>query len=218
MNIEDVLADRYCMFLTTDYRVDKLTPGQTLTKSIDFVNQTLDRLGRDLTTWNSGEQDEIARLMWVNVICRQLPIEPIRKPILVHAVDDNLVVDCGDTRIMALLANNTESTVSVVVTCLQEQACYFSDWIPVRHNQELTDILQFDPGTTTLVYRAAPPSADYAIEWLEIGDQSTSHHLHSISQRVNMMQNFLTSQPANFEFDLTWPHQGINWNALYHTV
>ena len=104
------------------------------------------------------------------------------------------------------------------VTCLQEQACYFSDWIPIRHNQDLTDILQFDPKTTTIVYRAAPTSAGYAIEWLEIGDQSTSHHLHSISQRVTMMQNFLNSQSADFEFDLTWPHQGLDWNALYHTV
>jgi hypothetical protein len=56
------------------------------------------------------------------------------------------------------------------------------------------------------------------VDWLEIGDQSTSHHLHNVSQRVSMMQEFLNTQTPDFEFDLTWPKQKVDWHALYHTV
>jgi hypothetical protein len=218
MNIEDALADRYCMFLTTDYRVDQLLPVQTLAKSVSFVNQTLAAQGPQLSKWDVGQQNEIARLVRVNWIYQRLCVEPIRKPILVHMVNNDLVVDCGDTRVIALTALDPQATVSVLVTCLTACAHNFSDWIPIKHNQDLIDTLQFDPNNTVIVYRTTSTDADYAVEWLEIGDQSTSHHLHNVSQRVSMMQHFLNTQSPDFEFDLTWPKQKVDWHALYHTV
>jgi hypothetical protein len=104
--------------------------------------------------------------------------------------------------------------VGVAVTVPAQHAAQFSDWDPIHNNQDLIRASGFGSAAQVLIR----PGTEQAIEWLEIGDHTTAHHLHSVDLRVNMMQNFLNSQSADFEFDLTWPHRGINWNALYHTV
>jgi hypothetical protein len=219
MNIQHALGDRFCMFLHLAFPAGDLVPVQTLSSSIDFVNRTLDTRGRQLQNWNTGEQDEIARLMWVNWISQRLPIEPIRKPILVHCAGDSLVVDCGDTRLMALTSTVPNATVAVLVSCSKNLAHKFSQsWLQIKSNQDLFTALQFDAVASTVCYRMCAEGSDHAIDWLEIGDQSTSHHLHDVSQRTNMMQHFLNKQPADFEFDCTWPKWKVDWNALHHAV
>jgi hypothetical protein len=218
MNIQQALGDQYCMFFCPDYHANKLTPVQTLAKSVSFVNQTLRALGPQLSKWDSGQQDEIARLVRVNWIYQRLCIEPIRKPILVHMVNTDLVIDCGDTRIMALTAWDPQATVPVLVSCDRTQADVFAEWRQITCDQDLIDVLKFDPASVSIYLSAAPPGAHHAVDWLEIGDLSTSHHLHHLSQRLSMMQEFLNTQTSDFEFDLTWPKQKVNWHALYHTV
>jgi ribonuclease D len=46
---------------------------------------------------------------------------------------------------------------------------------------------------------------------LEIGDNSTVHHLHSVGQRVTMMQNYMDQHP-NTVFDTEWARSYINWD------
>ena len=218
MNIQQALGDQYCMFFCPDYYANKLTPVQTLVKSVSFVNQTLREQGRQLSKWDVGQQDEIARLMWVNWIYQRLCVEPIRKPILVHLDNTDLVIDCGDTRVMALTAWDPQATVPVLVSCDRPQADVFAEWHQITCDQDLIDVLKFDPAGTSIYLSATLPGTHHAVNWLEIGDQSTSHHLHNVSQRLSMMQEFLNTQTPDFEFDLTWPKQKVNWHALYHTV
>ncbi len=55
------------------------------------------------------------------------------------------------------------------------------------------------------------PAADYAIDWLEVGDSTTAHHLHSVDQRVAMVQRYLAQQPTDFEFSVDWARNYIDW-------
>jgi hypothetical protein len=108
---------------------------------------------------------------------------------------------------MALNLLLDPGTVGVAVTVPVEHADQFSDWTPVHTNQDLIQITGFSNTANVLVRSGT----EQAIEWLEIGDHTTAHHLHSVDQRVSMMQNYLNQQPADFEFSVGWARSYINW-------
>lgn len=203
--IQQVLGD-YVMFYRDQYPVEQLVPGTTLEKSVEVVNQNL-RKDRNILNWSAGLQDEAARLLWVNWIYQRLGAEPIRKPILAHDVQGRLHVDCGDTRLMALNLLIDPGTVSVVVSVPSTQAANYQDWYPVKSNADLIELAEFGPGASVLLRT----NSDGRVEWLEIGDRTTAHHLHDIDQRVRMMQNYLANQPADFVFSVDWARSYINW-------
>lgn len=195
------------MFYHAQWPVDLLTPVYTLSQCADAVNYNIKVHGKDLSQWTHLQQDAVARLLWVNWIYQHLGVEPIRKPVLTHLEAGHHVVDCGDTRLMALNLLLDPSTVSVVCTVPVDQAAQFSNWIPVRSNQDLVQVTGFSDNATVLV-RAG---IKQAIEWLEIGDNTTAHHLHSIAQRVSMMQNYLDRHPSTV-FDMEWARNYIDWD------
>ena len=108
---------------------------------------------------------------------------------------------------MALNLLLDPGTVGVVVTATTDQAGQFGEWDPIRTNQDLIRAAGLSDTARVLVR----PGAEQAIDWLEIGDHTTAHHLHSVDQRVNMMQNYLNQQPADFEFSTNWARSYINW-------
>jgi hypothetical protein len=178
------------------------------------VNQALDLHGTDLLSWPAGLQDEIARLLWINQFYQNLHKEPIRKPLLIHRQQEQYIVDCGDTRLMTLQLNPEIITVSVVTTCTVYDAVRYQDWQQITCDSDLIRLAQFDTNNTTILVTATPPGADYGLEWLEIGDQSTGHHLHNIDLRLTMMQNYLDAQVKNFKFDTEWAQSPVDWLAF----
>jgi len=205
--IEQALGNQYLMFYHAQWPVDLLKPVCTLQQCADAVNHNIKVHGKDLDQWTYEQQDAVARLLWVNWIYQHLGVEPIRKPILTHLEAGQHVVDCGDTRLMALNLLLDPGTVGVACTVPVSQADQFSDWVPVHTNQDLIRVSGFDYNATVLVR----PGRDHAIEWLEIGDHTTAHHLHSVDLRVSMMQNYLNQQSADFEFSVDWARSYINW-------
>ena len=202
------------MFYHSAFPIAQLTPVQTLAGSCSVVNQALALYGTDLSAWSAGLQDEIARLLWVNQFYQNLHKEPIRKPLLIHRQQEQYIVDCGDTRLMTLQLNPEISTVSVVTTCTTADAVQYQDWQQINSDQDLITLTQFDTNNTTILVTATPSGADYGLEWLEIGDQSTGHHLHSIDLRLTMMQNYLDIQATNFKFDIEWIKSPVDWLAF----
>ena len=209
--ISDALGTAYVMFYNPSVSIDALVPRQTLAGCISTVNQQLTTRGKNLSSWPSGFQDEIARLVWVNWIYHQLEVEPIRKPVLVHKENNQLVVDCGDTRLMAMQLLDNPPTVSAVVTCVLDKADDYSSWKQIHTNQELIECVGFDTSSAQIFFTPTDPGDDHAFTWLEIGDQSTSHHLHNVDQRVQMMQDYLDSQSQDVEFTLEWAKSKIEW-------
>ena len=205
------LGNKYAMFYNPSILPTSLLPGNTIENSINTINQQLKLLGRNLSVWPWGYRDEIARLLRVNWIYQRLPIEPIRKPILVHKNHGQLCVDCGDTRLMALKLCNQTPPVSVIITCLIDKVNSYANWQRIYTSQELTDCIGFDPDLTQIFFTTSDPQATYAFTWFEIGDPSTKHHLHDCDQRVRMMQHYLDTQPSNFEFTVDWVKSRINW-------
>lgn len=208
--IEQALGTQYAMFYHSAIPVDDLTPVCTLEQSISVVNDELKHSGRDLHKWSAAHQDEAARLLWVNWMYHRLGAEPIRKPILVHEDHEKLVVDCGDTRLMSLNLLIDPGTVGVVVTVPVERAEHYTDWRRINTNRDLMRATGFGRGASIAV-RPAP--AEYAIEWLEIGDHTTAHHLHDVDQRVQMLQQYLDSMPADFVFSVDWARAVVDWDS-----
>jgi hypothetical protein len=153
------------------------------------------------------KQDEAARLMRANWIYQRLGSEAIRKPILAHQENNQLIVDCGDTRLMALNLLLDPGTVSVVVVVPISQAGEYSNWRQIHTNRDLIRATGFgrDAGIAVRV------NTDGRIEWLEIGDHTTAHHLHDVDQRVTMMQRYIDTQSNTFEFSVDWARSYINW-------
>ena len=208
LTIEQALGHQYLMFYHAAWPAEDLHPVCTLKQSVDTVNRCLHKNGRNIDEWTAAEQDEAARLMWVNWMYQRLGVEPIRKPILVHCDEQKLVVDCGDTRLMSLNLLINPGTVGVVCTVPVSQAQEFVDWTPVHNNKELLRATGFGPQAHVMIR----PAKDHAIEWLEIGDHTTAHHLHDVGQRVSMMQHYLNDQHQDFEFSVDWARNYIDWN------
>ena len=209
--ITKMLGERYAMFYHAGMSVQELCPMQTLDKSIKIVNTHMKLHGRNLFSWEPGFQDEISRLVNVNWIYQKLPLEPMKKPVLVYQQDRKYHVICGDTRLMALSLCSDPPQVSVVITTLCESAGEFLDWIPITSDAELISRVGLDPGSATIYYTPADAGKNYAVAWLEIGDNSTAKHLHDINQKLNMMQQYLDQQAGDFEFSITWVKQPIEW-------
>lgn len=208
--IEQVLGNKYLMFYHSAWPCNKLRAVCNVEKSVLTVNKELISAGKNLSIWPAFAQDEIARLLWVNWIYQRLVVEPIRKPILAHYDNGEFIVDCGDTRLMALNLLNNPPTVSVVVTARIEDASIYNEWVQVRNHHELIAASKFSKDTQVLIRPSV--CSTHAIEWLEIGNQTTSHHLHDVVQRTNMMQRYLDLQPVDFRFDSNWPRSEIDWD------
>lgn len=208
LTIEQALGNKYLMFYNAVWPVEDLHPVCTLTQSVDTVNYHLNKSGRDISKWGAAEQDEAARLLWVNWMYQRLGVEPIRKPILVHRDNGKFVVDCGDTRLMSLNLLIDPGEVSVVCTVPIEEAAGFANWTPIRNNRELLRATGFGRGAHVMLR----PAESYAIDWLEVGDHTTAHHLHDINQRVAMMQRYIDTQVDDFKFSVDWARSYINWD------
>ena len=207
LTIEQALGNQWAMFYHPQWPVEDLQPVCTLPQSVCTVNQQLVH-SRNITTWNPAYQDEIARLLWVNWMYQRLGAEPIRKPILVHQEQDQFVVDCGDTRLMALSLLLDPGTVSVIVVVPIAQVGEYSDWRQIHTNRDLMRATGFGRGANI----ALRVNDTGRIEWLEIGDHTTAHHLHDVDQRVAMMQRYLDTQQDTFEFSIDWARRHINWD------
>ena len=206
LTIEQALGNQWAMFYHAQWPVEDLQPVCTLPQSVHTVNQQLAH-SRNITTWNPAYQDEIARLLWVNWMYQRLGTEPIRKPILVHQEQVQFVIDCGDTRLMALSLLLDPGTVSVIVVVPIAQVGEYSEWRQIHTNRDLVRATGFGRGANI----ALRVSATGRIEWLEIGDHTTTHHLHDVDQRIAMMQRYVDTQEDTFEFSVDWARSYINW-------
>jgi hypothetical protein len=211
--VELMLGHRFVMLYHPALPTSALTPQQTLQQSVDTVNNYMQHHGRDLLLWEYGMQDEAARLVNVNVIYQNLIHEPIRKPILVHFEGSQLMVDCGDTRLMALSLCLNPPMVSVIATTLVQHRERYSDWQQINSVAELVAAANMQFSTAQVYYTPADDDADYAVSWLEVGDATTAHHLHSMETKIQMLQNYLNQQPVDFKFSIPWVRQAISWNA-----
>lgn len=216
-NIQDILNQNYLMFFHPGLPVSNFSPVQNLDQCVEISNHLINLFGRDFSQWETRHHDSIARIMNANWICQRLSLEPIKKPLLVHEDQGKYIVDCGDTRIMALDSVKDTATLSTLITVKVEKAECYHDWIPIRSNQDLFNVTKFDPNTATVLFTASSPNSDWCIDWFEIGDNSTCHHLHDISARVTMLQNWINTMPCDFKFDKTWITWPIDWAKFQST-
>ena len=210
-NIEQVLGNHHQMFFHPGLPLSSFTPGLTLVESVERLNQLLDQYNKDFSQYNKWEIDKLGQIMRANWIYQRLDIEPIRKPILVHEKHNQLVVDCGDTRIMAVSQARNCPNLSVIVTVDNNQANKYINWVPIKNNQDLLEVTGFDVTQTNIYLRLSEPDQDWYISWLEIDSASTSHHLHDSNLRINMMKNWIDTMPDDFRFSVDWITWPINW-------
>ena len=203
------LADPWAMFYHAQWPADRLHPVCDLKRCLEEVNHGLDQLGRDIRSWPTGPQDQAARLLWVNWIYNRLPQEPIRKPILAHADHGRFTVDCGDTRLMALSLYEQSPCVSVIVMDHALNQDQYAAWARICTNQDLLRAAGF-AADAHVIFSLAESGR---IDWLEIGDISTAHHMHDVDQRIRMISHYVMVQERDFVFDKQWARTSIDWTA-----
>ena len=196
--VHSMLAGRYRLWYRRDLEVSNLIPLLTLPAAIDQANAVLERHDH-LDTLTELEQDCLARMIRVKWIYKRLPQEPIRKPILAHVEEPGLVVDCGDTRLMALTLAADPGTVSVMVTGISFDQS--ADWQEITSESQLWGVLGLDPDSAHLIYTRSQHDSPWAVSWLEVGDNTTSHHLHDTSQCMTMLKDEHTK---TFRFTRAW--------------
>ena len=199
--IEDALGNDYLMFFHPAWPCVNLTPVCNVDQCLAQVNFALEKYGTDLTKWADSLQNQIAKLFRVSWILQRLSIESIRKPILVHKEGLRFVIDCGDTRLMAKMLSADPGTVPVVATCKKSQYNDYMDWIAVESTDHLKTLSGFDNSAEVLL---SATQGTHAVSWLEIGDQTTAHHLHDESLRLKWMQQFINLHDQNYRFSREW--------------
>ena len=198
--VKDLLAGQYQMFYHDRIDTAELVPVLTLPEAIAQANTVLDHCD-DTAAMTELEQDCVARMVRVKWIYQHLPVEPIRKPILAHREQDSIVVDCGDTRLMALGLLAKPASVSVLTTCQHQHRDKFVTWQEICCESELFALLGFDPDSSHLLYTSTPPGTPWAVSWIEVGDGTTSHHLHDTRGCLAALANLDLTQ---FRFTLEW--------------
>ena len=184
-----------------------LRPCATLAQCCEFVNHCLQQRGRDLSQWDAGQQDQIARLLWVNLFYQNLAHDPIRKPLLVTGRGLDLEVTCGDTRLMVLDLANSDQLIPVVTIVPTAELTDYDHWQLIESNQQMFGKFQF-ANDAQIFIRVDPD------KWLEIGDASTSNHYHDVDHRIKLMQNYINDQHVNFLFDTAWACAPIDWTKI----
>ena len=207
-DISTVLGDHHEMFYHPAWPSTALQAVCTLDQVLQTVNHAMFELGTKVTHWPAPAQDAAIRLVLVNWVYQRLSHEPIRKPILAYAHQQQLIVDCGDTRLMSLALCEQPTAVPVLVTVDQLHRDRYQSWQPVRCNQDLIEISGFAPDAVILFTTCA---ITRRIDWLEIGDHSTSHHMHDQEQRLRMINNYLESWPGDQALDRSWCRSAIPW-------
>jgi hypothetical protein len=102
--------------------------------------------------------------------------------------------------------------LSAIISVDCKQADNYSDWIPIKDNHDLIQATKFDSQTVNVLFTLTEPGTDWPISWLEIGDMSTSHHLHNVDAKIAMMKNWINSQPDDFRFSIDWVTWPIAWS------
>jgi hypothetical protein len=209
--IKSALGDHHGMWYHAAWPRGLLRSVCEIDQSILRANHNLVRWGQDLDHWPPGDQHELARLLRANWIHSRLDREPIRKPVFAHREYEHFVVDCGDTRLMALdLLGDPNSKISVLITDVVYEQDRYRDWQRIHDQQQLRRCTNFGQDAEIQV-RIDPDTG--SISWLEIGDHSTAHHLHDVDQRKRMMRKYLLSRQSDFRFDRAWAGSTIDWPA-----
>lgn len=209
-DLSEALGKDYEMFYNASVPTYRLTPVQTVDSILISINQALFQQSTDIDQWPDHLKNDIAKLVRVNWIFQRLSQEPIRKPILAHPNGDTLVVDCGDTRLMSLSLLDRAVTVSVVITC--KKGLEWSGWQKISSNQELIKATGFSQQSLILMTKSQ--DKDHALDWLEIGDSSTAHHLHDANKRLCMIKTWLEQAGPGFQFTRDWLKLAIDWASF----
>lgn len=212
--IEQALGTDFAMFYLTEYRSDQLISVVTLQQALDECNKNIDLYGFDMSKWQVyNEYNNGPRLVRVNWIYQNLNQEPIRKPFLVHRENNQFVVDCGDTRLMSLSLLDKPVNVDLLITCRIDQIEEYPSGIRIFNSSQLIDTLNFDKASAVVLCNTVENrNQDYIINWIEVGDQTTAHHLHDDQHRAKLLQAYLRDQGIDFRFSRDWAKSGIDWD------
>lgn len=206
MTLSLCLGQQWCLLYSPAQPINSLIPGQTTQQTIDWVNHCLMTQGPEISQWRWGDQNQAAKLVRINWIYQRLDHEPIRKPLV---IDQHRRVLCGDTRLASVGLGTSVVTLAVLMSVPSEHRNNFADWQTVANEQELISVCGFKPGAQVL-FRVG----DQGLDWLEIGDATTAHHLHDQDLRVKMLHRYLQTQPPQFRFDLDWCRSCIDWQLF----
>lgn len=147
---------------------------------------------------NRSEGDAPANMVRLNWMVQDLRVNPMRKPIF---VDSNWQTIVGDTRIMAAdILGWRHLPVMAQLREPQEQVV-----------QDLSVC-----GLADCEIMTNPPGRDIfrePVEWVEIVDPGSVHHMHDEAARAEKMRRYLEANPGTV-FTREWLAQPVDWDLF----
>ena len=199
-------AGQFTVWYHARLPVNQVQPLMALDRLLAICNQALD-LGWH--TADAYQQEELARLVRINWFVQDLSAtNRIIKPVLLQPQAFNLVVQQGDTRLMALEACPWIATVPALVSLRSCHRPFFESWTQIHTEQQLTDLLGLEPGCVLLRDDVARLDS---LTWIEFQSVQTAHHMHDDAERVRMMCRYLDQQDRQFRFHRSWIAHAVDW-------
>lgn len=143
-----------------------------------------------------GEGDAPANMVRLNWMVQDLRTNPMRKPIF---LDRDWRTIVGDTRVMA----------ADVLGWHHLPAMIQSDTPRGQVVQDLS-VCGLD-GCEILTNPAGRDIFSEPVEWLEIVDPGSEHHMHDEAARADKMHRYLAANPGTV-FTREWLARPVDWN------
>lgn len=169
--------------------VQRIRPVRVLDQMLAQANQP---------TNHGDSRINLVRLNWMVENLRQ---DRLRKPIF---VDANWQVIVGDTRMMALdVLGRTHAPV--LAQLAEPEGIVIQDMEDLRYYCGFRAVEIVTNPANTNIFRDP-------VEWIEIVDPDSSHHMHDEDQRARMIKNYLAGQPPEFQFTRDWCARPVTWS------
>lgn len=206
-------SENYSVFYST-VKLDQLCPTQTLTRTIELGNQYIDNF-RSNSIIPDFAYNELARLIWLNWMYDHFKTNTIVKPILIHQHNNNFIVDCGDTRIMAMSLHNNFIDLPVLLTIKNNFAQQFGKWLKIESNNQLFSLLDLDHLQSNLIIQKTKADDTHAWCWYDISTEINGQHWRNEPLRLKTLKNYLNTCEKHFEFTENWIRSSIHWPSYY---
>ena len=145
-----------------------------------------------------GEGDAPANMVRLNWMIQDLRINPMRKPVF---LDDQWQTIVGDTRVMA-----------ADILGLRDLPVMIQSKVPRGKVVQDLSVCGL-AGCEILTNPAGRDIFSEPVEWLEIVDPGSEHHMHDEAARAARMERYLAANPGTV-FSREWLEQPVDW-AVY---
>lgn len=188
--------------------IDQVQKLVTIADTCQLANQWL----KNPNSLDLGSLDKVLNMVRINQFVHSLRSEGNYKPILVYYNGQlPLIGSTGGTRLMAAeLCPEIQGFSAFISTHSRYKKIF-------QHLEMIPTFSSFAskcnaPANTNFLFRFTDAKANYGLDWYEVDLQHT--YVPNNATCLSLLNQYLSTQPKDFEFEFGWFGQNIDWNNL----